>query len=115
MLKHKFLEKKANFPVKKRLWPSFSRLFDCDKPEGTNCYGPKGILISTVEAIGSFQQHLRDCWKLIFLKKKGSLSSEKNFLAYFSRSIEHDKSRETIYKGTQGILTITVDVIRSIL
>ena len=57
----------------------------------------------------------RGCWKLKFLKKKGSLSSEKNFLAIFSRSIEHDKYQGTIYKGPEGFLTITVEVIRSIL
>ena len=57
----------------------------------------------------------RGCWKLKFLKKKGSLSSEKNFLAIFSRDIEHNKYQETIYKGPQGFLAITVEVIRSIL
>ena len=48
-------------------------------------------------------------------EKKRSLSREKNLLAYFSRSIEHEKYQGTIYKGRQGILTITVELIRSIL
>ena len=47
--------------------------------------------------------------------KKGSLSSEKNFLAFFSRSIEHDKYQRTIYNGPHGVLTTTMEVIRSIL
>ena len=47
--------------------------------------------------------------------KKGSLSVEKRFLVYFSRSIEHDKHQETYYKGPEGILTITVGVLGSIL
>ena len=54
LLKTQNFGKKANFPVKKKFWPIFSRIFDCDKHQGKNCYGPKGILISTVEAIGSF-------------------------------------------------------------
>ena len=48
-------------------------------------------------------------------ERKGSLSSEKNILVKFSRNIEHNKYQETIYKGPQGFLTITVEVIRSIL
>ena len=54
LLKHKFSEKKANFPGKKRFWPIFSRIFECDKPQVTNCKGPKDILAITVEARGSF-------------------------------------------------------------
>ena len=52
----------------------------------------------------------------IFLKnKEGSLSSEKNVLAYFARSFEHDKYQGTLHQGPQGVLTLTVEVIRSIL
>ena len=47
--------------------------------------------------------------------KKGSLSVGKNFLPYFSRSIEHDKYHGTIYKGPEGILTFTLGVIGLIL
>ena len=47
--------------------------------------------------------------------KKGSLSCEKNLLAFFSRSIQLDKYQGTLYKGPQGNLTFTVDVITSIL
>ena len=58
---------------------------------------------------------MRGCWKLKFLKEKGSFSTENNILAFFPRSIEHDKYQGTINKGPQDILTITVEVIRSIL
>ena len=47
--------------------------------------------------------------------EKGSLSSEKKFLVFFSRSIEHDIYQGTIYKGPKAIRTITVEVIRSFL
>ena len=33
----------------------------------------------------------------------------------FSRSIEHDKCQGTIYKGAEGVLTIIVQLIRSLL
>ena len=41
MLKTHIFGKKANFPVKKKFWPTFSRIFDCDKPQRTSCKGPK--------------------------------------------------------------------------
>ena len=43
----------ATFPVKKRFWPIFSRIVECDKPQETVCMGPKGILTITVEPIGA--------------------------------------------------------------
>ena len=58
---------------------------------------------------------MKGCWKLKILKEKGSFSTENNILASFSRSIEYDKYQGTNNKGPQGILTITVEVIRSIL
>ena len=38
--------------------------------------------------------------KQIF-EEKFKLSHEKNVLAFFSRTIEHDKRQETTYKGPQ--------------
>ena len=51
----------ATFPVKKTLWPIFSSIIECDKPQWTICKGPKGILTLTLEVIGSYLQHLRGC------------------------------------------------------
>ena len=51
LLETEILQRKSAFPVKKRFWPIFYRILDCDKPQGTNCKGPKGILAITVEAI----------------------------------------------------------------
>ena len=42
------------FPVKKTLWPIFSRIIECDKPQGTFYKGPKAFLTFTVELIGAF-------------------------------------------------------------
>ena len=53
-----------------------------------NSLGPKGLL------------------KTQTFGKKGKLSSEEKFLAYFSRSIEHDKYQGTIHSGPQGILRL---------
>ena len=56
LLKTQFFEKKkANFPVKKRFWPSFSRIIEFRKPQGKNCTGPKGFLAATVEITRSFR------------------------------------------------------------
>ena len=51
--KHKFLKKKATFPVKKRFQPFFS-IIGCNNPPGTIQKGPKRITTITVEAIRSF-------------------------------------------------------------
>ena len=48
-------------------------------------------------------------------EKRGNLSSEEKILAFFSRSIEHDKCQATIYKGPQGVLTNIVHMIRPFL
>ena len=40
---------------------------------------------------------------------------KKFFKPIFSRSIEHDKCQETIFKGLEGILTFILQLIRSIL
>ena len=41
------------------MWPIFSRNIECDKPQGTFCKGPEGVLTIFVELIGSFLWDLR--------------------------------------------------------
>ena len=43
--------KKGYLPGDKSFWPVFSRNIKCDKPQGTFCKGPTGILTITVEII----------------------------------------------------------------
>ena len=52
--KHDFLKRKANFPVKKRLWPFISRKIECEKPHGMIYKGPQGVFEITVEVTRSF-------------------------------------------------------------
>ena len=73
------------------------------------------MLTFTVELSGEFFQDLGGCWKHKLLGKKGNLSTEKNKLTNFSCIIKYDKPQGTFYKGPQGILAITVEVIGSIL
>ena len=47
--------------MKKILWPNFSPIIECDKPQGTNYKGPQAILTITVEVIRAFLQNLRGC------------------------------------------------------
>ena len=49
------------------------------------------------------------------ISKKGQLPGEKRFWPTFSRFVEFYRPWGTNYKGTQGILTYTVEVIRSFL
>ena len=56
--------------MKKTMWPIFSRIIECDKPQGTIFKGPQAILTITVELIRAFLEDLRGCWKHQFLKKR---------------------------------------------
>ena len=66
--KHKFLKKKAIFPVKKKLWPSFSRNIQHDKCRGTFYKGPQGVLTIIGQTIWTFVWHLRGRQKRKFQK-----------------------------------------------
>ena len=108
--KHKFLKRKANFPVKKNLWPIFSRSIECHKPKGTVSEGAKGILTFTVELIRAFFQDLGACWRHKFLKN-GNICSKNYFEACSFFIIECHKPYGTICKGPTGIPTITLEAI----
>ena len=41
----------ATFPMKKILWVIFSRIIECDKPQGTFYKGLEGVLTSIVQAM----------------------------------------------------------------
>ena len=53
--------------------------------------------------------------KTIKFEKKATFPVNKTFWPTFSRIIEFEKRRGTIYKSPQGILTVTVEVTRSFL
>ena len=69
--------------MKKTLWPIFSRIIECDKPQGTICKGPKDFLVVTLELIRELFKDLWGFWKHKLLKKNGNISNEKNIVAYF--------------------------------
>ena len=77
--KHKFLKKKANFPVKKRFSPTSSRIIEHEKRPETTYKGRKGNLTINVEVKISFLQEPRGCWKHKFLKKRQSLQWRKDY------------------------------------
>ena len=54
LLKTQIREKKASLPVKKLFRPNFSPNIEHNKPLGTFCKGPEGILANTVELMTSF-------------------------------------------------------------
>ena len=69
--------------MKKILWPNFSPIIECDKPQGTNYKGPQAILTITVEVIRAFLQNLRGCWEHKFLKKKAIYPVKKTLWPIF--------------------------------
>ena len=111
---HKFLKRKATFPVKNRFSPISSRITEHDERRGTSYRGPQCKLTSNVEVIRPFLHDPRGGCKHKFLKKK-AIFSVKRFWPTPSRIIVHDKLPETTYKGPQGNLTINVEVKRSFL
>ena len=112
---YKTLKKKANFPVKKRLWPIFSRIIEHDKRPETTYKCPQGNLTFNVEVIGPFLLDPRSCWKHKVLKKKANFLVKKRFSPISSRIIEHDKRQRTTYEVPQGNLTFNVEIIRNFL
>ena len=82
LLKAQVFGKKANFPVEIKFWLIYSRIFDCDKPQGTICMGPRGNLTNNCGSSKMPSVTPRCCWKLKFLKKKVILSSEEMTLAF---------------------------------
>ena len=113
--KHKFLKKKATFPVKKRFSLISSRVIEHDERLETTYKGPQGNLTMIVEVKWSFLQDPRGCWKHKLLKKKATFPVKKSFSPISSQIIEHDKRLKTTYKGPKGNLTINVEVKRSFL
>ena len=79
-LKTHFIEKKANFPVKKSFWHILAPIIESDKPQGTVSISPEAILTITSEKLRSYLQDLRCCWKFL---EKSNLSSEEKFMAPF--------------------------------
>ena len=112
---HKFLKKKATFPVKNRFSPFSSRITEHDERRATSYRGPQGNLTNNVEVKRSFLQDPRGCWIHKFLKKKATFPVKNRFSPISSRITDHDKLRGTSYRGPQGNLTINVEVKRSLL
>ena len=98
--RHKFLKKKANFPVKKRFSPISSRVIEHDKRPETTCKGPQGNLTINVEVIRPYLQDPRGCWRDKFLKKKANFPVKKRFSPTSSRIIKQDKRQGTTYRGS---------------
>ena len=78
--KHKFLKKKATFPVKRRFSPISSRLIEHYIRPETIHKGPQGNLTINVEVKISFLQDPRGSWKHNFLKKKRQQFQRGRFL-----------------------------------
>ena len=108
------MKKKAILPVKKTLWPIFSRIIECDKPQETIFKGPQAILTITVE-LRTYRSIFLGTDRLLktqFFEKKAKFPVKKTLWPNFSRIIERDKHQWTICKGPKGFLVITVELIR---
>ena len=114
MLKTKFLKKRQPFQRKKYFGLHFPAIgvwqSSVDELQGStrfsdNYSGSYNIISLTPKSLLKTQ----------IFENKGSLSSEEQILAFFSRIIECVKPQGTVYEGPQGILTITVEVTSSFL
>ena len=105
------ISKNSCFHDERSFWPVFPCILECVNSQGTlyNCV--QAFATITLELFRAFFKDLWGCWKHKFLRKKGNLSSEEKILAYFSPDIEHGKCQGTVYKGSQGVLTIFVQII----
>ena len=105
----------AKFPVKKRLWPVFSRFIGCGKPQKTFCWGPKVIVTTTVEVLWSLPQHLRGCWKRNILKRKGIVPHEKRITDHFFSFYRVLQTWRDTSLGSMSFFDIYCEVIGSFL
>ena len=100
VLKKKIL---AHFFPYYPLRPTSSKLLWGSTTYFRNCYANYKTLSLTIKRLLKTQIY----------EEKFKLSNAKNVLAFFSRTIEHDKRQETTYKGPQGSLLFTLEVIGS--
>ena len=102
--------------MKKKFWPIFPRIFECEKPRGSKSKGPKFLKTQIF-------RHLM--WKKLsdhFFGPKGSIETkllknscfhrDNRFRPIFRRIIGGEKPQETLYRGPQATLTLTVEVVR---
>ena len=92
----------------------FPRIIECDKQQGSIYKGPQANLTSTLGFIRAFLESNR-LLKLKSSEKKAAFPVMKNIWPTFPRIIAHDICKAAIYQGPQGILTIIVQMIRSLL
>ena len=83
MLKTQIFENICNLSSEEKILAFFSRIIECDKPQGTKYKRPQGILTTTVGVIRSTLQDLRGCWKHKFLKIYATFPVEKRFWPFF--------------------------------
>ena len=78
-----------------------------EKPQGTIYDGSVKTLTIIVEVIRHFSGTMRLLETKLF-QKKATVPLTKTFLPSFSRIIEHQKGKTTIYKGSQGVFVFIV-------
>ena len=112
---YNFFGKKANFPVNKRFWPSFSPLIEHNKDQETLFEGgPQGLfdLFSAINknlSLGPKMSRAR------FFSKISCSHGDRSYWLNFHRLITCDKTLGTVCKCPQRLLTFTVEVMRSFL
>ena len=102
--KHNFWRKRQSFQWGKNYGPFFSRIYEFDKPHGTVCKGPQGVLTKTMVVMRAI---LQDLWKWktqLFLKKKAIFPVKKSFWPFLSFYRKKNKVQETIVEGPQDLL-----------
>ena len=95
------------------MWPIFSPIIECHKPQRTVCKDPKGILTITVEPMRAFFLRPKRLLKTQIFERKANLAVEKIMPPVCFRFIEYDKPQGTNYNGPQAILTFTMEPIRA--
>ena len=110
----KILKIKTIVP-KWKVWPISSLFTHCSRHRVSVCSAPQGILAYLVQVIRSFLKHQRGCWKYIFLTERLSFQWKRIFWCIVLRNIECNNPWRKICKGPWGVLTNTVEIIRSFL
>ena len=114
LLKKQFFQKKAIFPVRKKLWRFFSRFIEYDKPQRTVCKGPHCFydhywVWYKMKSVGP-----RRLLNSKIFGKKADFPVKERFWPIFSHFIEHNKGHEIFFEGPQGLFDVVFAIDKSL-
>ena len=109
------ISKKGCFHDDKSFWPFVPLFIECDKPQGIFNNDQAAVSTITLQFKKAFFLRSRRLLKTQSFEIEANFPLRKRFWPLLSLIIEHDECQKTVYRRSQCILTIIVQMIRSFL